>query len=260
MTPVLFDVRDGIARITFNRPEAGNALDPSLMHEFLDAAESLGERDDVGAVILAGAGRAFSVGGDLRFMHDAGDDVANAVYGLASTLHAGIEALAALHAPVIAAVRGAAAGAGMSLALAADLVLAAESATFVLGYSAIGLSLDGGASWTLPRLVGHRRAIELALLNERLSAKRALELGIVTRVVADDALEAETEALARRLTAGPIGAYGAIKRLLRASETTPLTEQLADEAHTISGLAASPDGREGILAFLDKRAPHFGEP
>src|SRR5262245_23945153 len=109
MTPVLLDVRDGIARLTLNRPEAGNALDPTVVHAFRDAAESLGERDDIGAVIFSGAGKSFCVGGDLRFMHDAGDDAFDAVYGLAFNLHAAIEALAELDAPVIAAVRGAAA-------------------------------------------------------------------------------------------------------------------------------------------------------
>lgn len=251
---------DGVATITLNRPSAGNALDPLVIHEFRDAAESLGERDDVGAVLLTGAGKNFSVGGDLRFMHDAGDDVADAVYGLASTMHAGIEALAALDAPVISLVRGAAAGGGMSIAIAADLVLAAETAHFTVAYTAIGFSPDGGSSWTLPRLVGHRRATELMLLNERLTAARAQELGIVTRVVPDDALDHEGEALARRLAAGPAGAHGAVKRLLLRSSVSALRDQLMDEAHTIAGMAALPDGREGVLAFLDRRAPHFGEP
>ena len=186
--------------------------------------------------------------------------LADAVYGLASTMHAGILALNELDAPVISVVRGAAAGGGMSLAIAADLVLAAETAHFTVAYTAIGFSMDGGSSWTLPRLVGHRKATELALLNERLSAAEAQELGLVTRVVADDRLEAEAEQLAQRLAHGPIGAHGAIKRLLRYSSTSSFGRQLEDEARTIAGLAAAPDGREGVLAFLDKRAPHFGEP
>jgi 2-(1,2-epoxy-1,2-dihydrophenyl)acetyl-CoA isomerase len=260
MSTVTLEVRDRVAYLTLNRPEAANALDPGLIHAFRDAAESLESRDDIGAVLLTGAGKNFSVGGDLRFMHGAGDDVADAVFGLASTMHAGIEALASLDAPVISAVRGAAAGGGMSIAIAADLVLAAESAHFTVAYTAIGFSTDGGASWTLPRLVGIRRAMELALLNERLSAARALELGIVTRVVADDELDAEAEKLARRLADGPVGAHAAVKRLLRGSSTATFSSQLALEAHTIAGLAAAPDGREGVLAFLDKRAPHFGEP
>jgi 2-(1,2-epoxy-1,2-dihydrophenyl)acetyl-CoA isomerase len=258
--PVTLEVRDRVAYLTLNRPEAANALDPDVIHAFRDAAESLDERDDVGAVLFTGAGKHFSVGGDLRFMHDAEDDVADAVYGLASTMHAGILALADLDAPVISVVRGAAAGGGMSLAIAADLVLAAETAHFTVAYTAIGFSMDGGSSWTLPRIVGHRKATELALLNERLSAVKAQELGLVTRVVPDEQLDAEAHALAERLARGPIGAHGAIKRLLRFSSTSPLGQQLEDEARTIAGLSAAPDGREGVLAFLDKRAPHFGEP
>jgi 2-(1,2-epoxy-1,2-dihydrophenyl)acetyl-CoA isomerase len=258
--PVTLTVEDRVATLTLNRPEAANALDPSVLHAFRDHAESLDERDDVGVVLLKAAGKNFSVGGDLRFMHDAGDDVADAIYGLASTMHAGILALAEQDAPVISVVRGAAAGGGMSLEIAADLVLAAETAHFTVAYTAIGFSMDGGGSWTLPRIVGSRKAMELALLNERLTAARAQELGIVTRVVPDDELDAEAQQLAERLAHGPIGAHGAIKRLLRCSSVRSLEQQLSDEAHTIAGLAAAPDGREGVLAFLDKRAPHFGEP
>jgi 2-(1,2-epoxy-1,2-dihydrophenyl)acetyl-CoA isomerase len=258
--PVTLTVEDRVATLTLNRPEAANALDPSLMHAFRDHAESLDDRDDVGVVLLKAAGKHFSVGGDLRFMHDAEDDVADAVYGLASTMHAGILALTELDAPVISVVRGAAAGGGMSLAIAADLVVAAETAHFTVAYTAIGFSMDGGSSWTLPRIVGSRKAMELALLNERLTAARAQELGIVNRVVAEDRLDEEAAQLARRLAHGPIGAHGAIKRLLRFSSMTGLGQQLEDEAHTIAGLSAAPDGREGVLAFLDKRAPHFGEP
>ncbi len=174
MSAVTLRVRDRVAYLTLNSPKTGNALDPGLTHAFRDAAESLEGRDDIGAVVLTGAGKNFCVGGDLRFMHDAGDDVADAVFGLASTMHAGIEALASLDAPVICAVRGAAAGGGMSIAISADLVLASETAHFTVAYTAIGFSTDGGASWTLPRLVGLRRAMELALLNERLSAAQAL--------------------------------------------------------------------------------------
>ena len=232
-----------------------------MIHEFRDAAESLDERDDVGAVLLTGAGKNFSVGGDLRFMHDAGDDVADAVYGLASTMHAGIEALAALDAPVISVVRGAAAGGGMSIAIAADLVLAAESAHFTVAYTAIGFSPDGGSSWTLPRLVGMRRAIELMLLNERLSRRaRATSSG------SSRAWSPTTRSTPRPRRSRGGSRRGPAARTARSSgccarpRAAPSRDQLEDEAHTIAGLSAAPDGREGVLAFLDKRAPHFGEP
>jgi 2-(1,2-epoxy-1,2-dihydrophenyl)acetyl-CoA isomerase len=249
-------VSDRIARLTLNRPETGNALNLELTTALREAAEGL-RGSDVGAVILSGAGKAFCVGGDLRWMRDAGDEVGDAVLRLASQFHGGIEALTALDAPVISAVRGAAAGGGMSLAIAGDIVLAAESARFTMAYTAIGFPPDGGSSWTLPRLVGLRRATELLLLNERLDAARAHELGLVTRVVADDALDAEAEALARRLADGPATAHGAVKRLLRESATRGFAEQMSEEARTISALAAAPDGREGVAAFLEKRAPRF---
>jgi 2-(1,2-epoxy-1,2-dihydrophenyl)acetyl-CoA isomerase len=253
---VEIEVRERVARITLNRPEAGNALNLELATALRKAAEGL-RGSNVGAVILTGAGKAFCVGGDLRYMHDA-EEVGDAVLRLASQFHGALIALAALDAPVIAAVRGAAAGGGMSLAMACDLVLAAESARFTMAYTAIGFSPDGGSSWTLPRLVGRRRAAELMLLNERLDAAAARELGLVTRVVADDALDAEAASLARRMADGPARAHGAAKRLLRESATRGFAEQMAEEARTIAALAAAPDGREGVAAFLEKRAPRFG--
>jgi 2-(1,2-epoxy-1,2-dihydrophenyl)acetyl-CoA isomerase len=253
---VEIDVRERIARITLNRPEVGNALDLELARALREAAEGL-RGSDVGAVILSGAGRSFCVGGDLNYMREA-DEIRDAVLRLATQLHSAQEALATLDAPVISAVRGAAAGGGMSLAISCDIVLAAESARFTMAYTAIGFPPDGGSSWMLPRLVGLRRAAELMLLNERLEAAAARELGLVTRVVADDALDDEATALARRLADGPTHAHGAVKRLLRESATRGYAEQMAEEARTIAVLAAAPDGREGVAAFLEKRAPAFG--
>jgi 2-(1,2-epoxy-1,2-dihydrophenyl)acetyl-CoA isomerase len=249
------DVRDRIARITLNRPDTGNALNLELATALRGAAEGL-LGSDVGAVIIGGAGKAFCVGGDLNYMHDAAD-VGEAVLRLATAFHDGLEAFASLDAPVISAVRGAAAGGGMSLAIAADVVLAAESARFTVAYTAIGFPPDGGSSWTLPRLVGPRKATELMLLNERLDAHTALALGLVTRVVPDEQLDDEASALARRLADGPTRAHGAVKRLLRESATRGFTEQMAEEARTIATLSAAPEGREGVAAFLEKRAPRF---
>src|SRR4051812_8542730 len=190
-------------------------------------------------------------------MRDCGDEVQGGVHGLASDFHAALESLAGLDAPVITAVQGVAAGGGMSLAIAGDLVVAAESSWFTMAYTAAGLSPDGGSTWTLPRLVGLRRATELMLLNERLDARRALELGLVTRVVPDGELAAAVDELAATLAAGPTRAYGEVKRLLRASWASSLAAQLAAETDAISARAGSPDGREGIAAFLEKRPPGF---
>jgi 2-(1,2-epoxy-1,2-dihydrophenyl)acetyl-CoA isomerase len=250
------DVRDRIARIKLNRPEVGNALDLELATALAEAAEGL-RGSDIGAVILSAAGKAFCVGGDLHYMHDA-EDVGEAVLRLATRFHDGLEALSALDAPVISAVQGAAAGGGMSLAIAADIVLAGESARFTVAYTAIGFPPDGGSSWTLPRLVGPRKATELMLLNERLDAEAARALGIVTRVVPDAQLDDEASALARRLADGPTRAQGAVKRLLRESSTRAFASQMAEEARTIAAISASPEGREGVAAFLEKRAPRFG--
>jgi 2-(1,2-epoxy-1,2-dihydrophenyl)acetyl-CoA isomerase len=257
MTPVTLDVGGGIARLTLNRPDAGNALDPALAAALADAAEGLGGRDDVRVVLLGAAGPMFCVGGDLGFMARA-EDPAAAVHALAADFHRGIEALAALPAPVVTVVQGVVAGGGLGLVTVADLVLAGASARLTMAYTAAGLSPDGGTTFFLPRLVGHRRAAELALLNERLAAEEARDLGLVSRVVPDADLAGEADALAARLAAGPAGAYAAVKRLLRASGSASLAEQLAAEAEAIAANAGSADGREGVAAFLEKRPPVFG--
>jgi 2-(1,2-epoxy-1,2-dihydrophenyl)acetyl-CoA isomerase len=255
--PVLLDVREGVARLTLNRPDGGNPISLETAGALRDHARSLHDRDDVRAVLLGANGAAFSVGGDLRYMHEA-EDTEAAVLALVGAFHEGLEALMALDAPLVTAVRGAAAGGGMSLAIAGDLVVASETARFTMAYTQIGFSPDGGATWTLPRLVGWRRAAELMLLNERVDAARAAELGLVSRVVADDRLDEEAAALAAKLAAGSTPAYGAVRRLLRASATNTLSEQLAAEGPSIASLAASPDGREGVGAFFEKRPPRFG--
>ena len=172
-------------------------------------------------------------------------------------LHAAISLFARTDAPVIAAVQGAAAGAGMSLVCACDLVVAGESARFAMAYTRAGLSPDGSGTWFLPRLVGRQRALELMLTNRMLSAQEALEWGIVTRVVPDAEVEAAARKLAGELAAGPTRAYGLVKRLVLSSASESLETQMELEAAGIADSAASADGREGIAAFLGKRAPTF---
>jgi 2-(1,2-epoxy-1,2-dihydrophenyl)acetyl-CoA isomerase len=256
-TSVELAVDAGIARLKLARPDAGNAIDASLVAALRGHAESLADRPDVTVVLLCGQGANFCVGGDLAYFSGLRDEVDAALLALADEFHAGIAALRGLDAPVIAVVRGVAAGGGLSLVCASDLVLAAESARFTMAYTGAGLSPDGGASWFLPRIVGLRLASEMLLTNRLLSAAEAKEAGIVTQVIADDELDAAAEALAARLAAGPTRAFGSVKRLLQASATTELAEQLAAEAREIARNAALPDGREGVMAFLEKRQPRF---
>ena len=172
--------------------------------------------------------------------------------------HAALERIAALEAPVVAAVRGAIAGGGLGLAWCSDIVIASEDAVFATGFAKLGLSGDGGSSWWLPRLVGLRRAQELLLRNRVLRAAEALDWGLVTEVVATDAVEARAESVAAELAAGPAHALGHIRRLLRLSATNTLTEQLAAEAAAARACGATADAREGIAAFTERRAPRFG--
>lgn len=254
--PVTLDVANAVARVTLNRPDAGNAMDAALGRALRNVAESLQERDDVRAVLLSGTGPRFCVGGDLSYFASC-PDIGAALQSLAGDVHAAVEAFAALDAPVVAAVHGAAAGAGLSLVAGADLVIAAEKTKFTLAYTAAGLSPDGGATWYLPRVIGHRRTAELAITNRALTAAEALEWGLVTQVVAGDELLPTAQQLAERIASGPTAAFGTVKRLLNASSNATLTQQLADEADGIVANSASADGREGVAAFLQKRRPNF---
>ena len=256
MSKVLCEKRDRIAYVTLNRPEAGNAIDAAFGRSFRAHTEALLERDDVAAVLLTGAGRTFCVGGDLAYFA-AAPDIGAALLALATDLHAGVEALLTIDAPVVTAVQGAAAGAGLSFVAGSDLVVAADSTRLTMAYTAAGLSPDGGATWFLPRVIGLRRTAELAITNRRLTAHEALDWGLVSQVVSDDELIATAQALATSIAAGPTRAFGVVKRLLATSPTTGLTDQLAAEATGIAASAATPEGREGIAAFLDKRPARF---
>ncbi len=250
-------VEDGIARLTLDRPDAANAMNMELGCELFEAAIACDERDDVRAVLLTGAGKMFSAGGDLRYFASKGDELGAALKELTGLLHAAIARLAQMDAPVVCAVNGMAAGAGFSLAASCDYVIAAASAKFTLAYTAAGLSPDGSATWFLPRLVGLRRARELMLTNRMLSAEEAREMGIVDRVVDDEQLGAEALEQAEAFADGPTRAYGATKRLLQESWANGLETQMDREGRSIADLTRTADAKEGIEAFLAKRKPDF---
>jgi 2-(1,2-epoxy-1,2-dihydrophenyl)acetyl-CoA isomerase len=249
---------DGVARLVVDAPP-GNAISPAVVGALNEQTVALGRRDDVRVVTLVTAGRTFCVGGDVRYFAAATDPEAT-VRELAGEFHAALLALAALDAPIVTRVQGAAAGGGLSLALAGDLVIAGASASFSAAYTRIGLSPDGGMSWRLPRLVGAGRAAELMLTNRRVGADEAARIGLVSQVVPDEELDAHVDAVATALAAGAAPAQAAVRRLLRTSATATFDEQLALEAESIARLAASPEGREGVAAFLAKRPPDFRAP
>ena len=257
METVILERRGGELRITLNRPDAMNAWNKQLGAELLAAVREA-EDDAVRAVVITGAGRAFSSGADLKAGFDptpAGHPDVETV--LHDVYHPIITGLRELPKPVLAAVNGPAVGIGCSLALAADLIVAKESAYFLLAFVNIGLVPDGGSSLLVPERVGLARAAEMAMLGERIGAKQALEWGLVNRVVADDGFDAAVDELAAKLAGGPTTAYAGIKRQLNAWLFARMAEQLDLEASIQQQSAASGDFQEGVLAFLEKRPAAF---
>lgn len=251
--------RDGpVARVTLNRPDAANAVDPAMARALLAAAVECDEDATVRCVLLAARGKLFCGGGDVRAFAAAGDDLPRLVNELLVPFHGAITRLLRLDKPLVTAVQGPAAGAGFSLAVLGDVALMARSAHLSLAYTALGLSPDGGSTFLLPRLVGLRRAQELALLNRRVTAEEAVALNLVTRAVDDDALEAEAADTAHRLARAATGAVGRTRNLLLGSLNNSLEAQLEAEARAIIAATRGPESREGIAAFLAKRPPNFG--
>jgi 2-(1,2-epoxy-1,2-dihydrophenyl)acetyl-CoA isomerase len=250
------EIRDPVAFLTFTRPEASNTIDLQFGREFLHAVRTIDASPAVRAVVLTGRGRHFCFGGDLKGMVGSGGDVQSYLAELTTDLHAGLARLVRLDATVIAAVNGTAAGAGLGLVLAADLVIAARGAKFAPAYTAVGLTPDAGCTFLLPRVVGYKRALELFLTNRVLDAETALDWGIVNQVVEDEELIAAATVLAARLAKGPVAAFGALKRLMAESQTG-FEAQLARESVSIAAHASSAEGSEGIKAFLEKRAPRY---
>lgn len=255
--PVLLSVEDGVAEIRFNRPEVLNAIDIQTATAFRDAAAHAIADRTVRVIVLSGAGRAFVAGGDLAYFRDAGEGAPEAARRLIEPIHYAVEQLNAARQPVLASLHGAVAGAGMSLALAADLAIAADDAAFNMAYVKVGASPDCSASWTLPRLVGMRKAMEIALLADTIRADEAVRLGLVNWVVPRAELEHETRKIARRLAGSAPLAIQGIKRLLNQSLGHSLSDQLMAEQMAFVSGAGTRDFREALAAFFEKRAPRF---
>lgn len=253
-TPLRCWREGGIAHLRFNRPQAMNAIDLPMAQAFHQACRQISTDPAVRVLVLSGEGRAFMAGGDLQSM--AADPTAVAAE-LIGEMHAGIELLAGLSAPVIASVHGAVAGGGLGLALVCDLIVAAEGTRFNLAYTRIGTSSDCGTSWGLPRWVGLRKALEIALLCEPFDAAEALRLGLVNRVVSAEALAEHTLAWARQIEASAPLAVARLKQLMRQSDQHDLPTQLRAEAHDFVACAGSADFAEGVAAFLAKRPARF---
>jgi 2-(1,2-epoxy-1,2-dihydrophenyl)acetyl-CoA isomerase len=244
--------------LTLDRPDAMNAVNPQLGDDLRRALEDAAGDDQIRAVLLTGNGRAFSAGADLKAGFDptpeGHPDVGKA---LRERYHPIIMAIRTMPKPVVAAVNGPAAGIGLSFALACDLVVAAESAYFLLAFVNIGLVPDGGSSFLIPERIGFARASEMAMLGEKIPAARALEWGLINRVTPDEALQDEAGALADRLANGPTRSYAGTKRQLNAWQFARMEAQLELEASIQGDLAASGDFMEGVTAFVQKRPPSF---
>lgn len=250
-----YEVDSGIAQITLNRPDAYNALNMGLGRDLLHSAIEADEDKAVRCIVITGSGKAFCSGGDVKDFTDSIDRIGVHIKRLTTDFHGAISRLARTPKPVVMAVNGVAAGAGFSLAVAGDLVVATESAKFTLAYSRIGAAPDGSSTYFLPRLIGYTRAMELYLTNRTLSAREAMEWGLVNRVVADADFTAAVATLARDLSRGPTYAFGLAKKLLLHSTQESLETQMELEAQAIAATGHSEDFRAGVNAFAKKAGP-----
>lgn len=259
MSHAVLRVDEGaVAVLTLNRPEAFNAFDWELLDAFAGHLAEVAKDDAVRAVVITGAGKAFCAGGDLKALLAMPGGAPAGFLKLAGRFHDAALCLASMPKAVVAAMNGVAAGGGFSLALACDFRVMARGASMKCAYGSAGLTLDGGGSWTLPRLVGRARALEIAILDRPMRAEECLSLGLVTRVVDDGAALGEAMALAHELAAKSTHATSWAKRLINRSYYNPFEVQLDEEQLGIAACGAHPDGAEGMRAFAEKRKPVFG--
>lgn len=254
---VRIERKNRVAVVTLASPETGNALSVEMAEAIRSSVREAADDVTVKAVLLTAAGRFFCVGGDVKSIGQAGEGVAPLLDRITAPLHDAISTLLHMTKPVVIAVNGPAAGGGLGLALAGDIVLASDTAHFSMAYAGIGFSPDCGATWLLPRLIGLRKTQELAYSNPRLTSSEAVALGLITRSVSHDDLAHEAGNVAELLARGPTGAFAATRSLLLTSGVNTPEAQMAAEAGSVSRQAAAAEGREGVRAFLEKRKPDF---
>jgi 2-(1,2-epoxy-1,2-dihydrophenyl)acetyl-CoA isomerase len=253
---VLGRIEDGVAVVTFNRPETSNAMSMDLAEALYGFVEPYSRDGTVRAWLINSNGKNFCAGGDISVFGDAQDPGAM-IHKMASRVHDSLKILQTHRAPVVMAIQGAAAGAGFSLVSAADVAIAGKSSSYLWAYAGLGLTSDGGSTWNLPRVIGMRKAQELAFTGKRLLAEEAAQIGLVTRVVEDDALQADALAVAKQIAQGPTTSFGEVKKLLAATYQNDFATQLNAEADSIAAALVRPDGANAVRAFLEKRKPVF---
>lgn len=254
---ILLTKKDQIATITFNRPQAMNALDDHMADKLLAVTTDVAEDDQIRAVCLRGAGNTFMAGGDVKYFYDNLDNLKNNIHGMISKVHAVVNLIQNMPKPILAAVEGSVAGVGFSFMAACDLVLAAEGTKFTLAYTKIGTSPDGGSTYNLPRQIGTKKTMELALFSNILSAEEAKQLGLLNWVVPQTMFEAEINNITKRLALGPTAAYGRVKALINHTFVHDLEEQLLAEEQAFVASSGTADFRQGVTAFVSKSKPIF---
>jgi 2-(1,2-epoxy-1,2-dihydrophenyl)acetyl-CoA isomerase len=258
LTRFEYAVEQGVARIVLNRPGSNNAIDLPLAEEFLTLARAIRADPRVRAVLISGNGPSLTVGGDLPFIVEAGgEDLGSLLRRMTTPFHEAFQILSEIEAPIVTAAHGAIAGGGLGFVYAADVVIASRNARFVTAFADVGVSGDGGGTWHLPRLIGTARATRVMLENRPISASEALEWGLVSEVVDDDAVLETALALATRLAAGPTRAYAHMRRLLREGATSDLAGQLRAETEAVVSCGSTTDTRNAMAAFVAGRRPTF---
>jgi len=257
--PVILEQTDGVAVLTLNRPDRFNAFDADMVRLLARRLTALSGDSGIRGVVITGKERAFCAGGDLRWVAGCGRPYGAVFHELAAHYHQAIVEIRRMPKPVVAAVNGLAAGGGFSMALACDFRVMAASAVLLQAYTSNGLSIDGGGTFTLPRLVGLAKALEIVAFDRPIAPEQALSWGLVTEVAADGTCVERAVGMIREMTAGSLNSFAAAKRLMTDSFHSPFEVQLENERQFLSMCGDHADGREGIAAFLEKRRPVYGK-